>query len=62
MRITLAWLLGLSLSFGAARVSEGQLSPTGTGGVWIAGRAAIAPPALGAGGGMGGRAGARAAA
>jgi len=33
VRITLAWLLGLSLSFGAARVSEAQLSPTGTGGV-----------------------------
>ena len=33
MRITLAWLLGLLLSFGAAGVSEGQLSPSGTGGV-----------------------------
>ena len=33
MRITLAWLLGLLLSFGAAGVSQGQLSPPGTGGV-----------------------------
>ena len=33
MRITLAWLLGLLLSFGAARASQGQLSPSGTGGV-----------------------------
>jgi len=33
VRITLAWLLGLLLSFGAAGVSEGQLSPSGTGGV-----------------------------
>jgi len=33
VRITLAWLLGLLLSFGAARASQGQLSPSGTGGV-----------------------------
>ncbi len=33
MRITLAWLLGLLLSFGAAGASQGQLSPSGTGGV-----------------------------
>jgi len=33
VRITLAWLLGLLLSFGAAGVSQGQLSPPGTGGV-----------------------------
>jgi LmbE family N-acetylglucosaminyl deacetylase len=32
VRITFAWLLGLSLSFGAASAS-GQLSPAGTGGV-----------------------------
>jgi len=33
VRITLAWLLGLLLSFGAAGASQGQLSPSGTGGV-----------------------------
>ncbi len=33
MKLFVVGLLGLFLSFGAARVSEGQLSPTGTGGV-----------------------------
>ena len=33
MKLFVVGLLGLSLSFGAARVSQGQLSPPGTGGV-----------------------------